>query len=156
MRLTAQLRRFLITGFSATLIDLSFYSLFLYLLRHFWPDGLHIDADIPLQFMSVGLEFMFAKVGSFMCAVIFAYHGHRSWTFMSHGSKKRATAFMTLYVSALVINATANSSILAIVGTEITGIATAFVIATGFTATINFVVMKFFIFRPAKVQATST
>lgn len=126
--ISKQLKRFLVTGISATLIDLTCYSAFLYL----------------------GMGFMLAKGGSFLCAVSFAYLGHRSWTFMSHGSSSRLAAFSMLYLSALVINNVINLSMLETFGKEIEGISISFVIATGITATMNFIVMKFFIFRPAK------
>lgn len=132
--ISRQLKRFLITGIGATLIDLACYSTFLYL----------------------GMSFMLAKAASFLCAVSFAYIGHRSWTFMSHGSSSRLTAFSMLYLSALVINNVINLSMLETFGKEIEGIAISFVIATSVTATINFIVMKFLIFKPANQPEAET
>jgi len=127
-----QLKRFLITGVSTTLVDLVCYSAFLY----------------------IGMGFMLAKASSFLCAVSFAYIGHRSWTFMTHGSTGRLAAFATLYVCALVFNNAVNLSMLELFGKQVQGIAIAFVIASGTTAAINFTVMRFFIFRPVQHNDT--
>jgi len=67
LHLSAQLRRFLITGVSATIIDSTVYTIMLYL----------------------GMDFSPAKACGFLTAVAFAYNGHRRWTFSTHGSRKR-------------------------------------------------------------------
>jgi putative flippase GtrA len=129
IKLTAQLRRFLITGISATLIDSSVYSLMLYL----------------------GMDFSPAKAIGFIAAVAFAYNGHRRWTFSTHGSRKRIAGFAGLYVTTFVINNITNTLMLELYGKEDKlDIALAFVVATGITAIVNFTMLKFFIFRPKK------
>ena len=129
VKLTAQLRRFLITGISATIIDSSVYSLMLFL----------------------GMDFSPAKACGFIAAVAFAYNGHRRWTFNSHGSRKRMAGFAGLYVTTFVINNVTNTLMLELYGKEEKlDIAAAFVVATGITAIVNFTMMKFFIFRPVK------
>lgn len=129
VKLTAQLRRFLITGVSATLIDSTVYSLMLYL----------------------GMGFSPAKACGFIAAVAFAYNGHRRWTFSTHGSKKRIAGFAGLYVTTFVINNVTNTLMLELYGKEEKiDIAIAFIVATGITAIVNFTMMKFFIFRPKK------
>ena len=133
LHLSAQLRRFLITGISATIIDSSVYSLMLYL----------------------GMDFSPAKACGFLAAVAFAYNGHRRWTFSTHGSRKRILGFAGLYMTTFVINNLTNTLMLEILGKEQKlDIAGAFVVATGITAIVNFTMMKFFIFRPAKVVPT--
>ena len=129
LKLTSQLRRFLITGLSATAVDATVYSILLYL----------------------GLDYSPAKAGGFLTAVAFAYNGHRRWTFSTHGSKKRIVGFAGLYVTTFLINNLTNTLMLELLGTEYkTQVAAAFVVATGVTAIVNFTMMKFFIFRPAK------
>ena len=129
LKLSLQLRRFLITGLSATAIDSAVYTLMLYL----------------------GMDFSPAKACGFIVAVAFAYHGHRRWTFGTHGSRKRIAGFAGLYVTTFLINNLTNTLMLELLGKEQKiDIAAAFVIATGVTATVNFTMMKFFIFRPAK------
>gem|GEM_PF-4389423 len=126
LQLPVQVRRFLITGLSATLIDSVVYSLMLYL----------------------GMDFSPAKACDFIAAVAFAYHGHRRWTFSSHGSRKRIAG---LYITTFIINNLTNTLMLEILGKEQKlDIAAAFVVATGITATVNFIILKFFIFRPKK------
>lgn len=128
-RLSAQLRRFLITGLTATGIDSAVYSTLLYL----------------------GMDFSPAKACGFLVAVLFAYNGHRRWTFGSHGSRKRIAGFIGLYVTTFLINNLTNTMMLEILGKEQRiDIAGAFIVATGITAIVNFTMMKFFIFRPAK------
>jgi len=129
LKLSAQLRRFLITGLSATVIDSVVYSMMLYL----------------------GMDFSPAKACGFIAAVAFAYNGHRRWTFSTHGSRKRIAGFAGLYLTTFLINNLTNTLMLELLGKEQKiDIAAAFVIATGVTATVNFTMMKFFIFRPAK------
>jgi putative flippase GtrA len=134
IKITAQLRRFLITGVSATVIDSSVYSLMLFL----------------------GMDFSPAKACGFIAAVAFAYQGHRRWTFSTHGSKKRMAGFAGLYATTFVINNVTNTLMLELYGKEEKlDIAVAFVVATGITAIVNFTMMKFFIFRPAKPGAVA-
>lgn len=129
IKLSAQLRRFLVTGVTATAIDSVIYSLMLYL----------------------GMDFSPAKACGFLTAVAFAYNGHRRWTFSTHGSRKRIAGFIGLYVTTFLINNLSNTLMLEILGKEQKiDIAGAFVVATGVTAIVNFTMMKFFIFRPAK------
>jgi putative flippase GtrA len=129
LHLSHQLKRFLITGVTATLIDSSVYSALLYL----------------------GMDFSPAKACGFIAAVAFAYNGHRRWTFSTHGSRKRIIGFSGLYITTFLINNLTNSLMLEILGKEQKlDIAGAFVVATGLTAVVNFTMMKFFIFRPKK------
>ena len=129
LHLSKQLRRFLITGLSATAIDFSVYTFMLY----------------------AGLDFPYAKACGFLTAVAFAYNGHRRWTFDSHSSRKRMLGFAGLYVTTFFINNLTNSLMLGLLGKEKIGILGAFVVATGITAVVNFTMMKFFIFRAPKV-----
>ena len=132
LHLTRQLKRFLITGLSATLIDSIVYTLMLYL----------------------GMDFSPAKACGFIAAVAFAYNGHRRWTFSTHGSRKRIIGFTGLYITTFVINNVTNSLMLELLGKEQKlDIAGAFVVATGITAIVNFTMMKFFIFRPKRPVA---
>lgn len=129
LHLSAQLRRFLVTGVSATIIDSIVYTLMLYL----------------------GMDFSPAKACGFITAVAFAYNGHRRWTFSTHGSRKRILGFTGLYVTTFLINNLTNTLMLEILGKEQKiDIAGAFVVATGITAIVNFTMMKFFIFRPRR------
>lgn len=129
VKLSAQLRRFLVTGLSATAIDSVVYTLMLYL----------------------GMDFSPAKACGFIAAVAFAYNGHKMWTFGTYGSRKRILGFTGLYLTTFVINNVTNSVMLEVLGKEqISDIAGAFVVATGITATVNFTMLKFFIFRPGK------
>ncbi len=127
--LPTQLRRFIVTGLTATVVDSSVYALMLYL----------------------GMDFSPAKACGFMAALSVAYNGHRRWTFSTRGSRRRMAAFAGLYIMTFIINNLTNTLMLEILGKEQkTGIAGAFIVATGLTALVNFTVLKFFIFRPEK------
>lgn len=124
--LSVQIKRFLITGFSAAGIDFCVYTLMLYF----------------------GLDYNPAKACGFLAAVAFAYNGHRRWTFTTHGSKKRITAFSLLYVTTFTINISTNWAVLEFLGKDSKpDVVIAFCVATGITAVINFTMMKFVIFR---------
>jgi len=132
LKLSAQLRRFLITGLSAAAIDATVYTMLLY----------------------IGLDYAPAKAGGFVAALAFAYNGHRRWTFSTHGSKKRMAGFAGLYITTFTINNLTNTLMLGILGTaQRTDVAAAFVVATGITAVVNFTMLKFLIFRPARPAA---
>ncbi len=131
LHLSTQLRRFIITGLSAALVDSSVYTLMLYL----------------------GMDFSPAKACGFIAALSVAYNGHRRWTFSTHGSRKRIAGFAGLYIVTFLINNLTNSLMLEILGKQQkTDIAGAFIVATGLTALVNFTMLKFFIFRPKKAD----
>lgn len=133
LHLTTQLRRFLITGFSAAGIDFCVYTFMLY----------------------IGLDYDPAKACGFLAAVAFAYNGHRRWTFSTHGSKKRIAAFTMLYITTFIINITTNGAVLEYLGKDSKlDVLIAFVVATGITATVNFTMMKFVIFRQSPANNT--
>ena len=128
-KLSIQLRRFIVTGLAAAVVDSVVYGLLLYL----------------------GMDFSPAKACGFLAAVAFAYNGHRRWTFVTHGSKKRIAGFAGLYFTTFAVNNLTNTMMLALLGKEqVIDIATAFVVATGFTAVVNFTMLKFFVFRPRR------
>ena len=134
LHLSLQLRRFFITGITATLIDSSVYTCLLYL----------------------GMDFSPAKACGFLTAVAFAYNGHRRWTFSTHGSRKRIIGFASLYATTFLINNLTNSLMLEILGkVQKIDIAGAFIVATGITAIVNFTMLKFFIFRQATPPAVA-
>jgi putative flippase GtrA len=140
--MTAPIKRelgiFLIVGLLTVGIDLAIYSGFIYL-QPFGLDSINI-----------------AKGFSFISGTIFAYFANRFWTFKQQitgaGSVLR---FVVVYILGLIANIAINylyiewfsSPALALEYTLLI----AFILATGVSATLNFIGMKFFVFTNRKI-----
>jgi len=101
----------------------------------------------------IGFEVMavdMAKATGFLIGTLFAYFANRFWTF---GHKPHvpgsAWRFAVLYASTLGANVLINSLALKLFTDEIAAIPLAFLVATGVSASLNFLGMKFFVFRPS-------
>ena len=125
MSTARQARRFLVVGTTTVGIDLASYSLCLAL-------GLAIDP---------------AKGIGFVTGTIFAYLANRHWTFSPEGGLARMAVFALLYLSTLAINVGANAAIIWALGGGRVSLGAAFLVATGLSATLNFLGMKFLVFR---------
>ena len=123
-----ELIRFLICGVSTVLVDyISYRSL------------------IGFQVMEVDM----AKATGFLVGTLFAYFVNRFWTF---GHKPHvpggAWRFSALYASTLSANVVINAFALKLLADLASGIQFAFLVATGISACLNFLGMKFFVFKP--------
>ena len=89
-----------------------------------------------------------AKGIGFVAGTLFAYIANQFWTF-SHveSSKGSWWRFILLYSTTLGANVTINSVTLAHVNPNPHSVPVAFVMATGVSAALNFIGMKFFVFR---------
>lgn len=89
-----------------------------------------------------------AKAIGFLAGTVFAYFANRAWTF---GQRRYAAGsawrFATLYASTLGANVLVNAIALVILAGMTGAIQTAFLLATGVSATLNFLGMKFFVFK---------
>lgn len=110
--------------------------------------------------LTVGLDFLMyqglvyfflfnvslAKAVGFIGGCIFAYFANRFWTFnqqaICSGSLWR---FIIVYVVSLIANVLINQGILSI-WDSLTAFYMAFLVATGVSATLNFIGMKWFVF----------
>jgi len=90
-----------------------------------------------------------AKTIGFLAGTVFAYVANRIWTFGHTRSGGNIVRFVLLYASTLGVNVFINSALLHLAGRSQTGIAAAFVLATGCSAVLNFLGMKFFVFKPS-------
>ena len=119
---------FLIVGASTVLVDLMTYR------------GL-----IQFQVMEVNM----AKATGFLVGTLFAYFANRFWSF-SHNSHAPGSAwrFMVLYVSTLGANVLINALSLKLLADTSAAFQLAFLLATGVSASLNFLGMKFFVFKP--------
>lgn len=118
---------FLIVGASTALIDFITYR------------GL-----IQLQAIDVDM----AKATGFVIGALFAYFANRFWTF---GHKPNTVGspfrFIVLYLSTLCANVIMNALSLKLIANKAASFQLAFLLATGISASLNFLGMKFFVFR---------
>ena len=120
-----QLRRFLIVGSTTVLVDFATYS----------------------AMLAVGLGIDPAKGLGFIVGTIFAYLANRRWTFEAGRTQGRFPRFLALYLTTLVVNVGVNAALVALAGTATLALGFAFVIATGVSASLNFLGMKYIVFR---------
>ena len=119
---------FLIVGASTVLVDFMTYR------------GL-----IQFQVMEVDM----AKATGFLVGTLFAYFANRFWTF---GHKLHAPGsawrFLVLYASTLGANVLINAFSLKLLADTAAAFQLAFLLATGVSACLNFLGMKFIVFKP--------
>jgi putative flippase GtrA len=122
---------FLIVGASTVLVDFMTYL------------GL-----IDFQVMEVDM----AKATGFLVGTIFAYFANRFWTF-GHKSHAPGSAwrFSALYASTLGANVLINAVALKLLTDVAFAFQLAFLFATGVSASLNFLGMKLFVFKPIPV-----
>tara|TARA_E500000178_G_C16736601_1_gene624045 strand:+ start:254 stop:670 length:417 start_codon:yes stop_codon:yes gene_type:complete len=118
--------RFIVVGLSVTGVDLVFY----------------------LTLISIDIETSLSKGISFCIGATLAYFINRSFTFQSsEGGLIRFVLFLLLYLFSLIINVISNEAIIlhtvGITGSILFG----FIIATVLSATINYLGMKYIIFK---------
>ena len=121
-----QIIRFLIVGSLTVAIDLLFYFLLLYF---------NIDTYI-------------SKSISFSLGAVFAFYANKSFTFSnSKAGLIKFVIFIILYLCTLFINVISNESVLDLIGHTNPSLVLAFIFATILSATINFLGMKYIVFK---------
>ena len=138
--LQKQLIKFTLIGVLAVLVDLTCYYIFLNVL----PENLRFGFDIE----------DLSKAMSFLCGMSVTYTLNKLWTWKSKTkSKKRVLNFTILYGSSLLINVITNSTTLDLLH-EVEILKNldykyliAFIVATGISASVNFIGQKFWVFR---------
>jgi putative flippase GtrA len=132
--ISRELRIFLVVGMLTVLLDYSTYH------------GL-----LSIEAMPVRL----AKGAGFLAGTIFSYVANRLWTFGTHRPQEGSLIrFATLYALTLGANVMINDAALYLLSSFPAAKQIAFVIATGVSAVLNFVGMKWFVFktRPASLD----
>ncbi len=124
-RARGEVGRFLVVGATTVAIDLASYRLLMW----------------------VGLAVALAKGLGFIAGTVFAYHANRLWTFAAQGGRRRFVRFCALYAATLAVNVAINSAALFLLGLGEPALAMAFLAATGASATLNFLGMKFLVFN---------
>ena len=120
-----QIRRFLVVGSLTVLVDLVSYRLCL----------------------ETGLPVPLAKTIGFLSGTIFAYFVNRFWTFQSQSSHVALFKFLLLYLSTLLTNVGVNQIVFEAVPLGERGQLFAILVATSVSATLNFLGMKYIVFR---------
>ncbi len=94
-----------------------------------------------------------AKGLGFLAGTVFAYFANRHWTFgQKTALRQSAWRFALLYASTLAANVVLNAWVLAVLAKPVAqaaaplAVQAAFLLATGVSAVLNFVGMKFFVF----------
>lgn len=126
--LKRQLSIFMIVGLLATLVDFMVYRSLV---------------------TSSMLEVNLAKGLSFLTGTLFSYLANRFWTF-GHQSYNHSSLwrFLLLYALTLGANVFINACMLKWFTGLSSALLLAFLVATGISATCNFVGMKLFVFKP--------
>ena len=120
-----QIRRFLVVGSLTVLVDLVSYRLCL----------------------ETGLPVPLGKTIGFLSGTIFAYFVNRFWTFQSQSSHVALFKFLLLYLSTLLTNVGVNQIVFEAAPPGERGQLFAFLVATSVSATLNFLGMKYIVFR---------
>lgn len=123
--LAAQLRRFVLIGGLAALVDFGIYH----------------------ALLGLGTYVHLAKAISFVCGTTTAYLLNRRYTFASAGGAGRLAGFMLLYGTTFALNVGMNALMLAVLPLIPLRVSIAWVIAQGAATAINFVMLRRVVFR---------
>ena len=121
-----QVQRFLVIGGLSFLIDFLVYRILLWILT--WVS--------------------FSKASGFIVASVFAYLSNKKWTFKSERKGiKTIILFIIVYLINLILNTGANSLLLQFLDFSEASVWIAFLFASGLSASLNFLGMKFIVFK---------
>ena len=110
-----------------------------------------IDLVVYLVLLNIIFDTSISKAISFSVGAVFAYFANRSFTFKtSIKGFFRFIIFILLYLSTLFVNVVTNEIILNLISQNVFSILIAFLIATSFSAGLNFLGMKYIVFSPSK------
>jgi putative flippase GtrA len=100
-------------------------------------------------FMYAGIGVAIGKALGFLAGTGFAYFANRYWTFAHlRPASSNVARFGALYSATLCVNVVINKLCLeALAGFVLPRVEVAFVVATGCSAILNFLGMKFFVFQ---------
>jgi putative flippase GtrA len=110
--------------------------------------SLTVIIDFLMYRSLIGLGIDVAKGIGFLTGTFFAYIANRFWTFSYNKyASGSALRFIFLYLLTLIINVVVNSIALKVMADNLTSVQLAFIFATGVSASLNFLGMKFFVFK---------
>lgn len=123
--LITQVRRFVLTGGLAAVVDFGTYQ----------------------AMLAGGVYVHLAKALSFVLGTLTAYALNRRWTFQHPGGGLTFASVMALYGTTFAVQVGMNAAMLAVLPHFAWRITAAFVVAQGTATCINFVVQRAYIFR---------
>ena len=124
-----ELKRFVVCGISAVLVDFLVYSLFI----------------------NLGLYLSFSKAISFSLGTVYSYFINKKWTFKAVGSFKTFIKFIVVYFISLNINISVNNFIINFLREQnLKSIFFAFIGSTLLSAIFNFLMIKTYVFKLRK------
>ena len=109
-----------------------------------------VDYACYMALLWLGVSIAPAKAAGFICGAVFAFYANRTITFRALGRRHAALWFATVYLASLVSNVAVNKVVLMVFPQAIT---LAFLVATGVSATMNFVGMKYLVFSKPGADA---
>lgn len=111
-----------------------------------------IDYCIYTLLGNISLDILFSKSLAYISGTIFSYFANKILTFNDKKEySKTFSKFISLYIVTLIINTLSNNySVISLENHTNYFIEVSFLISTSISATLNFLVMKFFIFNSKK------
>ena len=107
-----------------------------------------IDFSVYITSLFIGIEISMAKGVSFSMGAIFSYFANREYTFKSQRRNTSGfVSFSILYGLTLAVNVGANELVLFILGEAQLFIIFAFLMATCLSAVLNYLGMKYVVFK---------
>lgn len=109
--------------------------------------GVLIDASIYSLLLAFSVQLETAKGIGITTAVIYGYYLNASWTFQGIINSTSLMRYCVLYGSSIAINIAINSCIIGTLGRNLLFIVIAFLVATTISMIINFIGLKFWVFK---------
>ncbi|MGE0409165.1 MAG: GtrA family protein [Amphiplicatus sp.] len=106
-----------------------------------------LDLIVYRAFAFIGVDVHAAKGIGFVAGTLFAYFANRLYTFSAKGGAAVFMRFLALYATTLGCNVAVNAAALFALSSDTNAVTIAFLIATGVSATLNFLGMKHLVFR---------
>lgn len=105
-----------------------------------------VDLAVYHGLMSLSMPMHAAKGCGFMAGVLFAYVINKQWTFNITYYRGMFRRFVCLYLLTLCVNVTVNAACAHMLSPYPYALSLAFVLATGTSAGLNFLGMRFLVF----------
>lgn len=107
-----------------------------------------LDAVVYASLVRLGVPIDGSKALGLIAATIFAYFVNRFWAFNdARASSARVLSFLSLYASAIVLNVVVNKLSIHALSQSSWGLIVSWFLATGSSSVLNYVGMRYFVFR---------
>lgn len=107
-----------------------------------------IDLLTYVILLSFGMSYSISKAFGFIFGTIFSYFANKIFTFKSDKSHQSFVMFMGLYISTLILNVGINKTMLFLLNGYRLAFIISFIISTSFSAAVNFIGLKYVVFKP--------